>query len=617
MDEHAEILKNYKSDGYATNQVPRNPDYEIPDVVINSPYNRKIRVIGVGAGVMGILHAYYIQQQTENVEFAIYDKNPDIGGTWLENRYPGCACDVPSHAYQYPFALNPDWPAHFSYAADIWAYLDKVCEVWGLRQYMNFNSQVIKAEWDQEAGEWAIQIRQTAPDGTTKDFEDRCHVFLYASGILNNFKWPDIKGLEKFKGRVLHTARWPQEYQADQWKEERVAVIGSGASSLQTVPAMQPHVKHMDIFIRTGVWFAPIGNHFGYNHQYPDEQRKEFKENPLTLLEHAKSFEHNFSKWGIFMKGSQAQEKGRQFVYERMKNIIKDPRLLEGFTPKFSLGCRRITPGDPYMKAIQEPNVDVHFTAVTEITETGVIGADGIERECDSIICATGFDVTFRPRFPIIGKDGADLGQQWAVDPKAYMSIGVPGFPNFLMTAGPNSPVANGSVMASLQTISLYAMQIIRKLQSEYILSLTPNPQATEEFNEHTQEWARHTVWTDDCRSWYKDQKTGRVTAVWCGSALHYREALKTPRYEDYDIEYYGPSKKNRYAYLGMGVSIANAEQSDVSPWLQRDTFEPAWMRAVGMNRVKLLEEKMEELQKEIAEEKERVANPPVTNEKH
>lgn len=184
-----------------------------------------------------------MQKELENVEHVIYEKNADIGGTWLENRYPGCACDIPSHAYTLPFALNPDWPRFFSYSPDIWAYLNKVCEVWDLRKYMRFQHEIVGCYWQQDTGEWLVKIKETRSDGTTRLFDDRCHFLLHGTGILNNFKWPNIEGMEKFKGRIVHTARWPKDYQAEEWKNDRVAVIGSGASSIQTVPTMQPHVK--------------------------------------------------------------------------------------------------------------------------------------------------------------------------------------------------------------------------------------------------------------------------------------------------------------------------------------------------------------------------------------
>lgn len=506
-------LASFQTDGYANNGVPRDPKYEIPDIVMHAPTVRKIRVLSIGAGVTGIMNAYYIQKELENVEHVIYEKNADIGGTWLENRYPGCACDIPSHAYTLPFALNPDWPRFFSYSPDIWKYLDKVCEVWGLRKYMHFNQEIVGCYWQQETGEWLVKIKETKSDGTTRLFEDRCHVLLHGTGILNNFKWPSIEGIEKFKGRITHTARWPKDYQAEQWKGDRVAIIGSGASSIQTVPTMQPHVKHMDIFVRTGVWFVQIANNFGQNHEYTDEERKTFRDDPQKLVEHAKSIEDQVNGlWGGFYKNATAQAEGQKMLKARMAEFIKDERLLKGYTPEFGFGCRRITPGDPYMEAIQKDNVDVHFEAVEKITEKGVVGSDGTEVEVDTIVCATGFDVSYRPRFPIVGLNGTELADKWKLCPEGYLGLAIPEFPNFMTFIGPSWPVENGSVstirskythansrqvMGPLAYVSQYALQLIKKIQSEYICSISPKQDVTDSFNDHVQEWLRHTVWTE------------------------------------------------------------------------------------------------------------------------
>lgn len=271
----------------------------------------------------------------------IYEKNEDIGGTWLENRYPGCACDIPSHAYTLNFALNPDWPRFFSYAPDIQKYLLKVVEVFDLRKYMTFNTEVVRSEWQDDKGKWKVSLKQESPSGAIKEWHEECDLLLYATGILNNYKWPQIKGMEKFKGRIVHTAVWPKDYQDEEWKNDRVAVIGSGASSIQTVPKMQPHAKHLDIFVRTGVWFVQIANNYGQNKEYSQEERDEFRKDPKKLVAHAKDIENQVNGlWGAFYTDSEAQKGAQQLFRERMKEFIKDERLLKGFTPKFEVGCK-------------------------------------------------------------------------------------------------------------------------------------------------------------------------------------------------------------------------------------------------------------------------------------
>jgi hydroxyversicolorone monooxygenase len=302
---------------------------------------------------------------------------------------------------------------------------------------------------------------------------------------------------------VIHTARWPQDYQEEQWKNDRTAVIGSGASSIQTVPGMQPKAKHIDVFVRTGVWFGVIaGNSGSQAKEYNQQERDEFRRNPKALVAHAKAIEGEVNgMWGGFYSGSMGQKMGSAYFRKRMSELIKDERLLQGFTPKFGLGCRRITPGDPYMESIQKENVDVHFTPVESCTEDGVVGGDGVERKVDTIVCATGFDVTYKPRFPIVGRDGIDLRDKWKVCPESYLGLAVPDMPNFMTFIGPTWPIENGSVMAPLYSVSEYAIQLIKKAQNENIRSWVPRQDMTDMFNDHVQEWIKHTVWKDDCRS--------------------------------------------------------------------------------------------------------------------
>jgi len=206
---------------------------------------------------------------------------------------------------------------------------------------MTFNTEVTRAEWQEDAGNWKISLRQKAPDGQTKEFTEECDLFFYATGILNNFKMPNIPGLDKFNGRVVHTARWDEKYQKEQWANDRVAIIGSGASSIQTVPTMQPHVKHMDIFVRTGVWFVQIANNYGQNKEYDEQERETFRHDPKALVAHAKDLEGQVNgMWGMFYNDSEIQNGAQEHFRARMAEFIKDERLLKGFTPKFAIGCK-------------------------------------------------------------------------------------------------------------------------------------------------------------------------------------------------------------------------------------------------------------------------------------
>lgn len=191
-----------------------------------------------------------------------------------------------------------------------------------------------------------------------------------------------------------------------------------------------------------------------------------------------------------------------------------------------------------------------------------------------------GFDVSYRPRFPIVGQNGKDLAEKWKICPESYLGITIPEFPNFITYIGPTWPVENGSVMGPLGTVAEYAIQFIKKMQGEDIKSIAPKQDITDLFNEHCQEFIKHTVWTEECRSWYRNNDTGRVNAIWPGSSLHYQEVIKTPRYEDYEITY---RNKNPWQHLGMGFTVANRTKGmDISPYLKVESIDPDWLRAVG-----------------------------------
>jgi len=357
-------------------------------------------------------------------------------------------------------------------------------------------------------------------------------MLINGSGILNNPKWPDIPGLQdKFKGRVMHTAQWPDDYQKEQWQHDRVAVIGSGASSVQTVPGLQPFAKHIDVFVRTGVWFGVMaGNSGTQSKEYGPDERDEFRRNPAALVAHAKAIEGEVNgTWGAFYNGSMGQKMASQFFRKRMASIIKDERLLQGFTPTFGFGCRRITPGDPYMEAIQKENVDVHFTPVVSCTEECVVGGDGVERKVDTIVCATGFDNTFKPRFSLVGKNGLELSDKWKLCPESYLGLAVPDMPNYIMFLGPTWPIQNGSVMAPLYSVSDYTVQLIKKMQNENIRSWVPRQETTDLFNEHVQEWVKHTVYSDNCNSC---KSCATLTTIGClmGALLTLKQGIRTTR---------------------------------------------------------------------------------------
>jgi cation diffusion facilitator CzcD-associated flavoprotein CzcO len=449
---------------------------------------------------------------------------------------------------------------------------------------MNFNSKITKAEWNDDLGKWKIEVNRRK-DGvsTSQVSEDACDVFLYATGALNGAKWPDdiVNDLEKFQGRIIHSSAWPLDYQKEQWQKERIAVIGVGASSLQIVTAMQPYAKHIDVFVRTGTWFSRIAENFGEYNPYSEDERASFRQDPETLVSHTKKIEEDLSIClDIQIAGSEAQEGATNWTRTHMREHLKDDRLYYGFVPSFGLGCRRITPGNAFMKAIQQPNVDVHFAAAKGLTTDSIIDSTSAFTPIDTIICASGFDTSYRPRFPIIGRGGVNLAHQWSNHPEAYLGITVPDMPNFFMFMGPSWPVHNGSIMGPLIATGDYVIEAINKIQRDCLKSLSPCASATKAFNDHVQAFAKKTVWVQECRSWFKNGE-GRVTALWPGSALHFMEAVKWPRWEDYEIES-SFGNENKWKILGNGFTWAERQAGeDKTPFLNIEAIDERWRKAV------------------------------------
>lgn len=270
-----------------------------------------------------------------------------------------------------------------------------------------------------------------------------------------------------------------------------------------------------------------------------------------------------------------------------MMGISSEPSslLTPGFTPKFSVGCRRVTPGENYLRSIQQPNVNVHFTGVDRVTPTGVVGADGVHREGDTLICATGFDVSFRPRFPIFGRNGVDLRAAWAGgDCTTYLGLTVPDMPNLVMLPGPPVPVQNGSTFAGFHAMGAFVLRVIEKMQADNIRSFAPKRQVAEAFMRHCEKFHEASVFSDECRSWYKDNETGKVTAVWPGSAVHYAEALRTPRWEHYDLDYRNPT--NMFAWLGNGfVKELTDPALDAAYYVKVENIDPLWTEEIQKTR--------------------------------
>ncbi|KAH7259815.1 hypothetical protein NW759_002732 [Fusarium solani] len=532
-----------------------NPSNWVP--VLEKPVYkpRKLRVVCVGAGYSGLMMAYKYKHQLEmkeHMDLVIYEKNSDIGGTWLENRYPGVACDVPAHIYTFPFEPNPDWTSFYAAGPEIWEYIKRTTDKYQLDERVQLNSKVTSTIWDEASGKWRIEVNQ---NGTV--IKDEADVLVNGSGILHKWRWPEIKGLDSFKGRRLHSAAWDASLD---WTGKRVAIIGNGSSAIQILPKMQPAAAKIVNYIRSPTWissnFAAELTPEGKNFQYTEEQKKEFRENPEKLREMRKLIEHHFNQFFYALVVDTPQQKAAAKVFqdEMQRRLNHDPDLCAKLIPDWKVGCRRLTPGEGYLEALQEPNVAIEFSGIKKVTETGIVAANGSEEEFDIIVCATGFDVSFTPFWEVVGKNGVKLADQWRDDPAAYFGICAPNMPNYFIFNGPNCPVGHGSLLSVMDWTADYIMRWIKKISTGDIKSVTVDTDATADYNAYTHEFLKRTVWTSGCRSWYKNNKVdGKVTAMYAGSIIHYKEILESFRTEDFNFEY---NSRNRFRFMGNGLTV-------------------------------------------------------------
>lgn len=328
-----------------------------------------------------------------------------------------------------------------SYASsqEIQCYLKGVVAHFELEQYITFDTKVVNARWSDKTGTWTVQLNS----GRIVTSE----ILVNAGGILNHPELPRVEGLSNFNGPLLHTASWDPEINL---QGKRVGVIGAGASAIQLIPSIQPWVKDMKVFIRTPSWIAPpvaLPDPDATNHVYtPDEQDK-FRWSDDSYLNTRKGLEDQFNgMFRAFLKSSPEQRDMRNLFESRMKKLIHNEELQERLIPQFETGCRRINPGEGFLVALQKSNVEPIFDAIQRVTPNGVVAGDK-EYPVDILVAATGFNTTFRPRFPIIGRNNVNLQDLWKDDPVSYLGTGVSGFPNYLIFLGPNTPISNGSLM--------------------------------------------------------------------------------------------------------------------------------------------------------------------------
>ncbi len=475
-----------------------------------------VAIIGSGFGGLG---AAIRLRDVGVTNIAIFERATDLGGTWRDNTYPGCRCDVASNLYSFSFAPNPKWTNTYSYQPEIWRYLDDVAGKFQLRGLIKYDHDVCDVTFEPERRRW----RLTTNHG---DFSARSVVM--ATGGLAEPRQPDIEGIANFAGPIMHTAQWDASVGL---AGRHVAVIGTGASAIQTVPEIAPLVASLTVFQRTPSWVLP---HLG--HPVIERTKRLF-----AALPFAQRLVRAYGYWRRellvlgFVKDPQRMTKAETMSREHLERQVADPSLRARLTPTYRLGCKRVLISNDFYPALTRDNVELVTDTITAIEPTGIRTADGLLREFDVIITATGFFVTDNPMAEKVhGVDGASLAEAFRGDLANYKGTMFPGFPNFFMLGGPNTALGHSSIIFMIESQLNYVTKAIRVALDTNGL-IEPRVDAAALWTRVLQSKLPSTVWGTGCSSWYLNA-AGKNTTLWPDFTFKYRSATRDFAREDHLI---------------------------------------------------------------------------------
>ncbi|GIU86097.1 MAG: monooxygenase [Acidimicrobiia bacterium] len=513
----------------------RAPRWHKDDVAPGVPFTVAI----VGAGMSGIAAAHRLDQA--GVPFVVFEKNPEVGGTWWENRYPGCRVDVPNHLYSYSFAQTDEWPGYYSTQAVLLDYFRSCVDHFGLRDRIRFGTEVLGADWDDSEQCWTVRVATAGGAVETHRFQ----ALVSAVGQLNRPKFPDIPGRDTFAGPAFHSAEWDDTVEL---AGRRVGVIGTGASAAQFIPPVAQVAGELVVFQRTPPWLLPVPN---YQAELPEGVR--------WLLRHVPDYAHWNRLW-IFWRMhegllpaavvdpewehrdrsvSAANDVVREFLTAYLRASFPDDALFEKVVPRYPPIAKRIVlDNGVYPAALARENVRLVTEPIAEITEKGVRTCDGVEYQLDVLIYGTGFQASnFLVPMRIRGRGGADLHETWGPDARAYLGLTVPGFPNLFLMYGPNTNiVVNGSIIYFSECEAHYIVESVRMLLERGCRSMDVRRDVHDAYNEAVDAQNARMAWgASSVNTWYKSA-TGRISQNWPFSLLEYWQRTRVPDPGDYEL---------------------------------------------------------------------------------
>ena len=487
----------------ATSPTPPAPPDEHPVVIL-------------GAGMSGLCMAIQLKKAGQH-NFVILEKSAGLGGTWWDNTYPGAHVDVPAPLYSLSFAPNPHWQRRFAAAPEIAAYMRRVADQHGVLPHIRFNTRLTDARFDDSSGHWHL--------ATAAGQRLRAQFFVCSTGPLSQARFPGIPGLADFKGRLLHSARWdPGADLAGQ----RVAVIGTGSTASQLIPPIAGQAARLHVFQRTANWVLPR-----LDRRYNALDRALARLPGVARL--VRAFWYRALEWGRkgFDEGTLVRRGMLKAAAAHLHKQVPDAALRAKLTPPYPLGCKRLIYSNDFLPALGQPNCELVTAAISHITASGIVTADGRARTIDVLVCATGFDtVQLLSGITVTGRGGRTLRDAWAGGPEAFHGITVAGFPNLFLMLGPNTATGHTSTLLYIEPEVRYAIACMRQVQATGQKWLDVKPAVFRAHNDALQARLQGSVWTT-CTSWYRTD-TGKVVALWPGFTDEYVRRIAQPNFSDY-----------------------------------------------------------------------------------
>ena len=466
----------------------------------------------VGTGFSGLGMAIQLRRSGRD-DFLLLDKAAEVGGTWRDNTYPGCACDIPAHMYSFSYALNPNWTRSYSPQAEIYAYLRRVADDYDLRRSIRFGVEVESARWDDERSRWTV----TARGGATFD----CRVLVSAIGALHIPHLPAALQREQFDGPQFHSAQWRHDIGL---RGTRAAVVGTGASSVQFIPEIADEVAELHVFQRSAPWVLPR----------PDRELSERARRAFQRVPGLQRAYRDYLYWVLesraigFNGHPRLLQAAERIVRRRVERHVTDPTTRALLTPDYRLGCKRVLMSNDYLRTFERSNVHLHGGGVQRVTPRGVLGADGVEHEVDVIIWGTGFHVTDSfQQLRITGVAGRDLARTFERSGvETYLGMNVTGFPNMVFLLGPNTGLGHNSVVFMIEQQAKYVVRLLDEAERRGgVFDVTRTAQ--DHFNRVVQSRLERGIWsTGGCTSWYLDSH-GRNRSIWPGFTWRYWTATR------------------------------------------------------------------------------------------